>query len=156
MKRSVFLGFACATLAAAIPSPARSDTDACTLVTAAQVSAAVGFSVGEGKHVMPTFVKTCTWTGSSGSGVQSVTLNLQTASFFDGAKRQAAMMVSASAVLKPAGVGEDSYFLVEGTQVMLWVKKGGGSFKVAVYKQIAVDKKEAMELALAKQVVSKL
>ena len=32
---------------------AAAETDACSLVTAAQVSAAVGFQVGDGKHVTP-------------------------------------------------------------------------------------------------------
>ena len=39
---------------------AHAETDACTLVTTAQVGAAVGGSVKDGTHVTPTFVKTCT------------------------------------------------------------------------------------------------
>ena len=58
--------------------------------------------------------------------------------------------------MKSAGVGDDSYYLVQGTQVMLWVKKGGGAFKLAVYKQIPVEQKEKMELTLSRQVVQKL
>jgi len=159
MKTSVRIGAACAILAAStisLPSSAKADTDACALLTAAQVSAAVGFPVAEGAHVTPTFLKTCTWTGSNSTGVQAVTLNLQTATFFDGAKRQANMMAAAGAGMRSAGIGDDSYYLVEGTQVMLWVKKGSSSFKVAIYKQIPVDQKEEMELTLAKEVVPKL
>lgn len=141
-------------------SSAKAETDACALLTAAQVSASAGFPVGAGTHVTPTFVKTCTWTGPSGGGTQIVTLNLQTGSFFDGAKRQSAIGAAAGGpgvlALKPAGVGDDSFFIVEGTQVMLWVKKGGNAFKLAVYKEIPVDQKEAIELALAKQVVPRL
>jgi hypothetical protein len=150
----IMLGLACAALTASL-LPAKADTDACTLLTPAQVSAAVGFAVGQGTHVTPTFVKTCTWNGSGG-GVQTVTLNLQAAAFFDGAKRQASMMAAAGAAVKPAGVGDDSFYLVEGTQVMLWVKKGGNAFKIAIYKQISPDQKEAMEQALAKQVAARL
>ena len=148
------LGLICAACTAFI-APARADTDACTLLTAAQVSASVGFAVGQGTHVTPTFVKTCTWSGSGG-GVQTVTLNLQAGSFFDGAKRQAVMMQAAGGVMKPAGVGEDSFYMVQGTQAMLWVKKGGTAFKLAIYKQIPAEQKEALELALAKLVVPKL
>lgn len=153
------LGVACAAFAVStlsLPASAKTDTDACTLLTAAQVGAAVGFQVGEGTHVTPTFVKTCTWTGSNSTGVQFVTLNLQSGPFFDGAKKQATMMSVTGTAVKPAGVGDDSYYLVQGPQVALWVKKGGSSFKVAVYKQIPLDRKEAMELALAKEVVPKL
>jgi hypothetical protein len=147
-------GVACLILSA-IALPAWADTDACALLTEAQVSAAVGFPVAKGSHVTPTFVKTCTWTGSGGAGPQFVTLNLQTAAFFDGAKKQAAMTTVAGAAMKSAGVGDDSYYLVQGTQAMLWVKKGGAAFKVAIYKQIPADQKQSMELALAKLVVPK-
>ena len=153
MKKSM-LGLICAACTAFMPS-AKADTDACTLLTAAQVSAGAGFAVGQGTHVTPTFTKTCTWSGSGG-GVQTVTLNLQAASFFDGAKRQAAMMQAAGGVMKPAGVGDDSFYMVQGTQVMLWAKKGSTAFKLAIYKQISADQKEAAELALAKQVAAKL
>jgi len=112
--------------------------------------------VSEGTHVTPTFVKTCTWSGPKGGGAQFVTLNLQTAAFFDGSKRTAAMMSAAGGQMKPGGVGDDSYFLIEGTQVMLWVKKGDSAFKLAVYKQIAPGQKESIEATLAKEVVPRL
>ncbi len=153
MKTGLFLCVACAALSV---SAAKAETDACALLTAAQVSAAVGFPVSQGTHVTPTFLKTCTWTGSNSSGAQFVTLNLQTAAFFDGAKRQAGLVAAAGGSVKSAGVSDDSYYLVQGTQVMLWVKKGGGAFKLAVYKQIPVEQKEKMELTLSRQVVQKL
>ena len=136
-------------------SHAAPETDACSLMTGAQVSAAVGFQVGDGKHVTPTFVKTCSWT-AAGGGVQAVTLNLQTGAFFDGAKKQAAAMAAAGAAVKSAGLGDDSYYYVLGTQVDLWVKKGGNACKITIYKQIPVEQKQAIELSLAKQVLAKL
>ena len=53
-------------------------------------------------------------------------------------------------------LGDDSYFYVLGTQVDLWVKKGGNACKITLYKQIPVEQKQALELSLAKQVVAKL
>ena len=135
---------------------ASAETDACSLVTAAQVSAAVGFQVGEGKHVTPNFLKTCTWSAIAGGGVQTATLNLQTGAFFDGSKKTAATMTTAGATVTSAGVGDDSYFYVRGTQVDLWVKKGGNACKITIYKQIPVEQKQAIELSLAKQVMAKL
>ena len=134
------------------------ETDACTLLTPAQVGAAVGEPVKDGTHVTPTFLKTCTWTPANKSKVMAVTLNLQTAAFYDGGKQQTALAAAATkgAAMKPAGVGDDSYYYVTGDQAMLWAKKGGASFKVAVYAKLSVDEKEAMELKLAKQVVGKL
>lgn len=144
--------------AAAMPSAARADTDACTLLTPAQVGAAVGTPVANGKHVTPTYVKTCTWSPSGSSSVKAVTLYLQTAASYDGGKRMASQMAAAGkgGAVKPASVGEDGYYFVAGEQVGLLVKKGNLSFKVAVYATLPVAKKEAMELTLAKEVLAKL
>jgi hypothetical protein len=43
-----------------------------------------------------------------------------------------------------------------GSNVGLIVKKGSVAFKVAVYAHKPIEKKQAMEKALAQQVVSKL
>src|SRR4029079_4642674 len=103
--------------------------------------------------------KTCTWTPSGKSKIGSVTLNLQTAAFYDGGKRNATMAAAAVGVggeIKPASVGDDAYYFVTGDQAALFVKKGAVSFKVAVYAKIPVNEKEAMELKLAREVVAKL
>jgi hypothetical protein len=147
--------FSCA---ASLPLAAHAETDACTLLTAAQVSAAVGTTVREGTHVTPTFVKTCTWTPSGKTKLGSVTLNLQTAATYDGGKQHAIMgaAVVGGAAVKPASVGDDAYYFVTGDQSMLFVKRGANAFKVAVYAKLPADEKEAMELKLAKQVAPKL
>ena len=150
---------ACPWCAAILPVLAHAETDACTLATPAQVAAAVGEAVSAGAHVTPTFVKTCTWTPSGKSKVASVTLNVQTAAFHDGAKRQAAMasaVAGKGAGMKPASVGDDAYYFVTGEQAALFVKKGAFSFKVAVYARLPAEEKEAMELELAKSVAAKL
>lgn len=148
-----------AACAGTLPLLAHAETDACTLLTPSQVAAAVGVPVGSGTHVTPTFVKTCTWTPSGKTRIASVTLNLQTAAFHDGAKRQAAMasaVAGKGAGMKPASVGDDAYYFVTGDQAALFVKKGAFSFKVAVYARLPAEEKEAMELKLAKDVAGKL
>jgi hypothetical protein len=144
--------------AAAMATAAQADTDACTVLTPAQVGVAVGVPVAAGQHVTPTFVKTCTWTPSGDSAVKSVTLFLQTATSYDGGKNMASQMAAAAAgaAMKPAGVGDDSYYFVAGDQVGLLAKKGSLAFKVAVYATLPIANKEAMELALAKAVLAKL
>ena len=160
MRIDAYLRAACAAspvlFTLAMPAVAKADTDACTLLTADQVSAAVGVAVAEGTHVTPTFVKTCTWSPSGSSDVKAVTLNLQPAATYDGGKRMAVQMAAAGGAVQAASVGEDAYYFVAGDQVGLLVKKGDSSFKVAVYAKLSVEKKEAMELALAKQVAAKL
>jgi hypothetical protein len=156
------LGALCAAsfclIAVTMPSTARADTDACTILTPAQIGAAVGVSVGDGKHVTPTYVKTCTWNASSASEVKFVTLYVESAANYEGGKRMASQMaaVSKGAAMKPASVGDDGYYFVVGSQVGLLVKKGDTSFKVTVYATLPEEKKEAMELTLAKDALAKL
>jgi hypothetical protein len=140
------------------PLAAHAETDACTLASAAQISAAINVAVGAGTHVTPTFVRTCTWTPTVSSNVRAVTVNLQTVAFYDGAKQNAITTAAAlpAAKMKPASVGDDGYYAVMGEMVALFFKKGGSSVKVAVYAKMAVDEIEAMELAIAKQVAAKL
>ena len=142
--------------AALMPSAAKADTDACTILTPAQVSAAVSISVSDGRHVTPTYMNTCTW-NASGPNVKAVTLYIQSAAAYDGGKQMASMMAAASkgGAVKSASIGEDGYYFVAGTQVGLLVKKGNTSFKVTVYATLPVDKKEAMELTLAKEALAK-
>jgi len=157
--RRFFLCIASLGCAAALPSVALAETDACTLLTPAQVGAAVGGPVGDGTHVTPTFVRTCTWTPSAKSKVKAVTLNLQPAGVYDASKRQALLMVAAGgkgSEMKPVSAGDDAYFFVTGDQVGLFVKKGSVFFKAAVYATLPVDEKEAMELKLAREVAGKL
>lgn len=143
---------------ATLPSVARADTDACMVLTTAQVGRAVGVPVAAGTHVTPTFVRTCTWDASASSSVKYVTLYLQTVAAYDGGKRMASQMgtVVAGAAFKSAAVGDDGYYFVAADQVGLLVKKGIVSFKVAVYAKLPVAQKEAMELSLAKDVLAKL
>ncbi len=137
---------------------ALADTDACSLITADQVSAIVKVPVGPGAHVTPTFVKTCTWTPTGSTKIRAVTLNLQAAATYDGAKRMALTMSgsSAKAAVKSASVGDDGYYYVAGELVTLTFRKKSAAAKVAVYAQMPADQVEAMELAIARQVAEKL
>ena len=150
--------FRLALCAALAPLVAHAETDACTLVTPADVGAAIHVAVGAGTHVTPTFVKTCTWMPTVSASVRAVTVNLQTAAFYDGAKKMAgrAATTMAGAKSKPASIGDDGYYDIVGEMVTLLFKKGGASVKVAVYAQLTVDEIEAMELAIGKQVAAKL
>lgn len=139
------------------PSASAATDDACSLLSAAQVSAAAAVSVGAGTYVTPTFKKTCTWTpsGDDAKTVQSVTLLLQTTDAFEfGKKLTGAKNVVITSV---SGVGDDAYYLVIGAAVSMEVKKGNAAFKVTVYAGgTSVEKKQAIEKMLAQQVVGKL
>lgn len=123
--------------------------DACSLVTPAQVSSAAGTTVGAGEYVTPTFKKTCTW---HAKGI-IVTLNLQDGAAFEKAK---GLATYGGKLTEVGGLGDGAYYMAMGTQVGLMVKKGNTAFKVAVYAKLPLEKLEAMEKAVAQQVVGKL
>lgn len=124
-------------------------TDACVLLTPAQVGAAVGQAVGAGKYMGPGMTKTCTW---DSEGMIVTLLVQQDTRIFDGGKGAMAAAQRTAA----SGVGEDAYYMQMGTAGSLWVKKNGGSFKVSVYtKKLSPDQSKAAEMTLAKQVAGK-
>jgi hypothetical protein len=125
--------------------------DACSLLTAAQVSAALGIPVGAGTYVAPTFKKTCSWNATTDDG-GTVTLNLQGREQYENGKKLASYGKSASAT--PIGdIGDEAYFFGTDKLVSLIVKKGNAAFKIAVYADIPVEKQQAAEKALALQIV---
>jgi hypothetical protein len=130
--------------------------DACSVLTPAQVSATVNVPVGAGTYVMPTVKKTCTWTatGSAAVGVKFVTVLLQSLDAYQGGKAMGQM--KNVTVTRASGVGDEAYYLAVGVNVGLIVKRGSTAFKVAVYGGIPLEKKEALEKALALLVVPKL
>ena len=142
-----------ATAQSAIPAP---HDDACALLTDAQVSAALSVPVGAGSYQIPTFKKTCSWnsTGNSTKGATSVVLMLEGLDAYQAGK---ATRQSKTTSVKPiSGIGDDAYCLAVGSNVGLIVKKRNVAFKIAVFGTLPIEKKQAMEKALAQQIVSKL
>jgi hypothetical protein len=128
--------------------------DACSLLTMAQVSAALGVLVGDGTYITPTFKKTCTWTAATNGG-GTVTLNLQSIDQYEGGRKLASYGKSVSST-SVAGIGDDAYYFSTDKLVGLVVKKGDTAFKVAVYAHLPLDRQQAVEKALALQVAALL
>jgi hypothetical protein len=142
--------------AAIAPSASAAPDDACSLLTPAQLSAALSVSVGAGSYLSATTKKTCSWKGTAdaGKGSKIVTLMLQTPTAFEYGK---SFQSKAIVVTPVSGVGDDAYYLAVSNNVGLIVKKGNISFKVAVYaSDLTIEQKQAVEKTLAQQVVSKL
>jgi hypothetical protein len=130
--------------------------EACSLLTAAQVGAATNTTVGDGTYLMPTFRKTCTWTVThpGPQGVKIVTVSFETLDMFDGGMKAGRNVgVAATPV---SGLGDSAYYLVAADMAALHIKKRGLAVKVAVYAKLPVPQVEAMEKALATEVVPKL
>jgi hypothetical protein len=146
--------FAALVLAAALASCsaalAQSSSDACSLLTQAQVSAAVSAQVGAGAYVTPTFKATCTWTAPG----RIVTLMTESTSAYQSGKTPISPMMQ---IVPATGIGDDAYYVVTGTMVSLFTKKGTVAFKTAVYcSKLPVATLESMESKLAQQLASEL
>jgi hypothetical protein len=129
--------------------------DACSFLTQAQVSAALSVSVGAGSYQTPTFKKTCTWNATSpvAKSAKYVTLMLEGLDAYQAGKLAPVKTIVVTSI---SGIGDDAYYLAVGNNVGLIVKKGNVAFKIAVYGDLPIEKKQAMEKTLAQQVVSKL
>ena len=129
---------------------AQSASDACTLLTAAQVTAAVGAQVSAGTHVTPTFTATCTWTAPG----KIVTLMTEAVGPFNAGKKPPS---PAMQIVPATGIGDDAYYVVIGNMVSLFTKKGNTAFKTTVYcSKLPVSTLESMESTLAQEVAGKL
>ena len=162
---AIFL-FCGATAPSANAAPA---DDACALLTQAQVSAALGFPAGAGTYVTPTYVKTCTFSvsGDNAKSVSAVTISYQAAEGYAGAKAfMEAAKARAVAEKGPgvkfendtvSGVGDDAFFTSMGTGYTgLLLKKGNVSLKIAIYGDLPMEKKKAVEKTLALQALAKI
>lgn len=159
LKLLVLIIFILATVTPPSATAAPAD-DACLLLTQAQLAAAFGVSFAPGQHTTPTYLKTCTWIPSGGSTdtLKFVTLNLESASAYDGGKNMMQQMKPKGVIITPAsGIGDDSYYISFGSNITnLMVKKGTVSFKLAIYGATPPEKAMAIEKTLALQFVSKL
>jgi hypothetical protein len=134
--------------AAAIPALAV-PTDACSVLTSAQVSSALGSTVANGTYDAPGFTKTCTWTIPTGG---AVSLQLQTLDFFNAGKGALASMERDSS----HGVGDESYYLGAGSMTGLAVRKGNAAFRIHVYSgKLTAEQVKAIEKTLAQEALSK-
>lgn len=146
------LSFMCIALASVVlgsahPVFAAPPKDACSLLTPAQVGAALGMQVGAGKALM---AKVCIWRGASG---KRVTLDLIDLRGFAAAKTPIG-----NGIIKTAtrGIGDDAvYVSSRGMPITLTVKKGDSAFTLIVYG-FPDDQTKAKEKTLALDVLAKL
>jgi hypothetical protein len=155
-------------VAAASPAAmAAPPADACSLLTQAQVSAAVGVNVGAGSHMTPTYLKMCVWSppGGANKDLQNVTLSLESASAYQSAKAMLQAVANSSqnqhnktpiTMTAASGLGDDALYSSMGNYSKLIVKKGDVVFQLVIYSAAPFAKKQAMERALALNVLAKL
>jgi len=125
---------------------------ACSLLTQAQVDAALGVSAKPGQGS----AKICNWAEATAAAgrKKSVALSLQDAKAFDFAKAAS----SSANVVKTtvSGIGDDAvYVTVTGVTTTLTVKKGDVYFEIHVYG-FADAQTRTLEKTLALDVIAKL
>jgi hypothetical protein len=144
-------------LSSAVSSRA-ADIVACTLITQAQVSEALGLSVDAGKPIARP--GTCQWFGKGRFATLTITLSRGGKSpveqFNEGKKGGLAGAVTAEPV---SGVGDDAYYVYfSGTTragLGLVVKKGSSTFEVRVYG-FDIDKAKPVAKTLAQEAAAKI
>jgi hypothetical protein len=132
-------------------------TNACSLLTTAQVSAVLGVPVEAGKPLAPTITKVCHWgainAAREGMTSKGAMLTLQDAGAFAYAK----MPVGHGIIKVPvSGIGDDAvYGTTPGYPTVLTVKKGDVVFVVHV-NGFSDEQIKAKEKTLALDVLAKL
>jgi hypothetical protein len=153
--------------AAAPPATAAPPSDACPLLTQAEVSAVVGVKVGVGEHMTPTYLKSCVWTPPGGATVEfaNVLLSLESAAAWQSSKAMLQAVANSGGkdskengvTMTPvSGIGDDALFSSVGGYTKLIVKKGDVAFQIVVSNNAPIEKKRVMEKALAAKVLAKL
>ena len=129
--------------------------DACSLLTQAQVSAALGESVSAG---VPSGANapSCTWQDANGGGA---TLDYPTSPDQVGQIAAGESGNSAIVLVPVSGLGDAAYYTTNGTiQADLAVRKGGQAFDISVSEvpPFTQAQAEAAEKALAQDVLTRL
>ncbi|HLW80889.1 MAG TPA: hypothetical protein VKS20_02490 [Candidatus Acidoferrales bacterium] len=125
-------------------------TDACSLLTTAQVSAVLDVKVGPGERLVPTSPKLCGYGGAGAAkrvvvAIINVSMFTQEKTPLEGIKEEIA-----------AGIGDEAHYMTTpGFGTGLSVKKGNFAFKVRVYG-FPLDQVKAKEKTLAKDILAKL
>ena len=119
------------TLAASAPGAAAGPGDACTLLSAAQVSTVLGVAVEEGEHIVPNSLSSCGWMGPGGASIGSkkMVLSLMSARSFEAGKTP----VKGVTEITASGIGDEAYYIsMPPFGTALSVRKGSAYFQLRI------------------------
>lgn len=136
-------------------SPSHAQTgNACTLLTTAQVTAALGTAVEAGVPLVASNPTSCGWAPPGGPKIDAkkVTVQLSTLKSFEAAKKP----MNGIEKTPLSGVGDDAiYVTTPGFGTGLNVRKGNSAFQVRV-GGFKPDKEKEIEKALAIEILKKM
>ena len=139
----------CLILSCALHARAQAPADPCSPVSPAQVSSALGETVGPAQKSNS---ETCTWIADKPAH-QVVTLSFSPPGDWDSRKTRVLPGITKSPV---SGVGDDAIAESLGNLTTLFVKKGWTTFMVRVYGVPDSSKQLAIETPIAQAVAGKL
>jgi hypothetical protein len=129
MPRKMIMGVAAA--AALLVSACHSSTskpaavpvsDACEVLTPAEIGGVLGMSIDPGKHIPASSKVMCGWTqaGQTGEAATKLMLNFANPSYFQKEK-----MASGNVTVTPvSGIGEEAFYVTSEFGTSLFVRKG--------------------------------
>lgn len=144
----LFVFAACGSRAAYAAPP----TDACSLLTPAQVSAALGISVKSG-HSAPSDTTVCDWPLASLAKMMSKGAKEVEVKILD--SQSWALIAPAASAAPLKGIGDYAVYLGDDDLMTLYVKQGNSEFSVNVHG-FPLDQIKAKEKTLALDVLAKL
>ena len=127
---------------------AQAPTDACKLLTQAQVSHVLGVNVGAGAAIGKTG---CGWEASGGENIR-LAITVHDATAWDMMKTPIANIPKVPA----SGIGDDAFYATVSTLTTLSVKKGKVAFVLHLYGIEDPAKQKSMARALALDVIAHL
>jgi hypothetical protein len=131
---------------------AASISDACSLLTPAQVSAVLNMPVAAGKYSLPHSTKDCDWPPSGGPvPLKSVFVEVSNSNHWAMVKMTVPKVVKTPV----SGIGDDAVYIATQTNTALFVRKGDFMFQVRVYGYPPEDIR-AKERTLAQDVLANL
>ena len=158
---SVLLGAVLVVAGGHTPTFARhvAPTDACTLLTKEQVSAALEVTSLAGRHPVASITTSCIWSDDADASIgnRRVTLSILRPQGFDMPRSGGAIKTAPA-----SGVGDDAYYVLYGSaSPQLRVRKGSVQFGVRVlnglkFKPFTLDQEKAKELTLAQAAIKAL
>lgn len=135
--------------------------NACSLLTVAEVSAALEVASQPGKRVVESSPAACIWSTDPANsfGARRVTLSILPVAGFELTKSRT---TTAYTVVPVTGIGDDAYYEVfKADSPFLVVRKGGTAFTLRVLnglklKAFGLDQEKAKEADLAKAAAGRL
>ena len=124
-------GGAALALLASTAAAAAAPSDACALLTAAQVSTVLGVTVAEGEHIVPNSLTSCGWMGPGGASIGSkkMVLSLMSARSFQAGKTP----VKGVTEITASGIGDEAYYIsMPPFGTALSVRKGSAYFQLRI------------------------